>query len=64
MKKFKEWRLEVQENCEKMEKIPYKEKKSPGTRMVTDNEIGKDYKGHLKKNGTVEPFKVMTKKKS
>lgn len=70
MKSFKEWKLEkVQEDCgephkpRKMEKIKHKEKKSSGTRMVTDNEVGKDYKGHLKKHGDVEPFKVMSKKR-
>lgn len=43
------------------EKCDYKEKKSKGTRMVTDKEVSKDYGGHIKKLGTVGPFKILKK---
>ena len=42
----------------KMEKINHKSKISKGTRNGEDD-LSKDYKGHIKKNGTVEPFKVI-----
>lgn len=41
----------------KMKKSPFKQKMSKGTRDIEDD-LSKDYKGHLEKLGTVEPFKL------
>jgi hypothetical protein len=38
-----------------MKKINYQEKKSKGTRDLR-NDLSKDYKGHVGRNGTVEPL--------
>ena len=61
--KFSKW-LKIREALgkpsppRKMVKIKRKEKISPGVRNRVDD-LSKDYKGHLAKNGEVEPFKVL-----
>ena len=40
-----------------MQKISSEEKKSKGSRDIRDDLSG-DYKGHIKQNGTVDPFKL------
>lgn len=50
--KFKEW-------LEKMEKIKNQEKKVPDGVRDLRQDLSRDYKGHLKRNGTVEPWKII-----
>jgi len=64
---FEEW-LPLREDCgkphpiTKMQKIDHEEKKrSPKVRDLRDD-LSSDYKGHIKHNGTVEPFKVFDKR--
>lgn len=45
-----------------MDKIGHKEEKSSGTRDG-QSDLSADYKGHIKHNGTVEPYKVLKKAK-
>lgn len=47
-----------EQGIRKMEKINHTSKISKGVRKG-ENDLSKDYKGHIKKNGTVEPFKVL-----
>lgn len=42
----------------KMKKSPFKQKMSKGTRDIEDD-LSKDYKGHLEKNGVCQPFKII-----
>ena len=52
MQTFKEY-------CEeKIKKSSFKQKKSPGVRDIEDD-LSKDFKGHVEKNGTVEPFELV-----
>ena len=43
--------------CRRAEKIKEKEEISPGVRKMADDL--KDYVGHVKMNGTVEPWKIL-----
>lgn len=64
---FAQW-LAISEDCgephkpRKMQKINDKLKKSKGVRSHEDD-LSSDYKGHIKMNGDVEPFKHLTKNK-
>ena len=49
--------LSFNEFIEKMKKSNFKQKKSSGVRDIEDD-LSKDYKGHIEKNGTVEPFEL------
>jgi len=63
---FDEW-LSLREDCgkpeppRKMEKVAWKEKISKKIRDLV-GDLSDDYKGHIKMNGTVEPFKVLDKR--
>ena len=47
--KFEEW--------VKMKKSPFKQSKPSGVRDM-ESDLSKDFKGHLEKLGTIEPFKL------
>jgi len=57
--KFKEW---LESNYpKKMKKIARKEVTPKNVRNLEDD-LSKDYKGHIAKNGDVEPWKCLGKK--
>lgn len=58
---FKKWlssRKDSKPRSTKMQKHPWRQSISKGVRDIEDD-LSNDYKGHLVRNGSVDPFKVI-----